>query len=188
MLAEQCESFTARPERMDRSLVAELFALDDWVARADLLRAALVDLTPGLEQQTLTGLGDAFVVAATALRHFQADPLLPDELLPPGWPGPGFRADYERFDAAFKAAWATRFADQPDALHPPAPPTPFPMSGAGSPKVRPIVLLWQAERDGPRTDGRQLAEPRSIACSCDASSATSGMATPREAATVRGRS
>jgi phenylacetic acid degradation operon negative regulatory protein len=37
------------------------------------------------------------------LRHFQADPLLPEELLPRGWPGAALRTEYDRFDAAYRA-------------------------------------------------------------------------------------
>ena len=46
---------------------------------------------------------NSFVVSAAVLRHFQADPLLPDEVLPPGWPGPALRDDYDRFDRAYRA-------------------------------------------------------------------------------------
>ena len=66
-----------------------------------------------LRRGTLGVLGVAFfVVSAAALRHMLADPLLPDELtsgaaFPRGWPGPALRADYERFDAAFKSARRT---------------------------------------------------------------------------------
>jgi phenylacetic acid degradation operon negative regulatory protein len=42
------------------------------------------------------------------LRHLQADPLLPAELLPARWPGSALRADYDRYDAAYRStlrAW-----------------------------------------------------------------------------------
>jgi len=51
-------------------------------------------------------------VSAAVLRHFQADPLLPTELLPANWPGAELRADYERYDATFKDAWRTWFHTQ----------------------------------------------------------------------------
>ena len=41
--------------------------------------------------------------SAAVLRHFQADPLLPEELLPRGWPGRALREDYDRFDLAHRA-------------------------------------------------------------------------------------
>ena len=31
------------------------------------------------------------------------DPLLPEELLPPRWPGTALRSEYDRFDAAYRA-------------------------------------------------------------------------------------
>ena len=42
------------------------------------------------------------------LRHLQADPLLPDALLPSGWPGAALREEYDRYDIAYRStlrAW-----------------------------------------------------------------------------------
>ena len=52
---------------------------------------------------TRRALADGFVTSAAVLRHLQADPLLPDELLPARWPGAALRADYDRYDAAYRA-------------------------------------------------------------------------------------
>jgi phenylacetic acid degradation operon negative regulatory protein len=44
------------------------------------------------------------------LRLFQHDPLLPDELLPATWPGAALRAEYDRYDTAYRStlrAWFT---------------------------------------------------------------------------------
>jgi phenylacetic acid degradation operon negative regulatory protein len=46
------------------------------------------------------------------LRHFQADPLLPEELLPRAWPGTGLRHDYDRFDLAYRALLREYFSRQ----------------------------------------------------------------------------
>lgn len=43
-------------------------------------------------------LADRFTVAAAALRHLLSDPLLPDALLPPDWPGSLLRACYDGFE------------------------------------------------------------------------------------------
>jgi phenylacetic acid degradation operon negative regulatory protein len=43
------------------------------------------------------------VLSAAVLRHFQADPLLPDALLPPRWPGAALRAEYDRYDRAYRS-------------------------------------------------------------------------------------
>jgi phenylacetic acid degradation operon negative regulatory protein len=40
-----------------------------------------------------------FVVAAAMVRHLLADPMLPDDLLPSGWPGPPLRTGYQSFAA-----------------------------------------------------------------------------------------
>ena len=37
------------------------------------------------------------------LRHLQADPLLPAELLPRDWPGGLLRATYDEWDARYRA-------------------------------------------------------------------------------------
>jgi phenylacetic acid degradation operon negative regulatory protein len=37
------------------------------------------------------------------LRHLQADPLLPEMLLPPGWPGVRLRTVYDTWDARYRA-------------------------------------------------------------------------------------
>jgi phenylacetic acid degradation operon negative regulatory protein len=40
-----------------------------------------------------------FVVAAAMVRHLLTDPVLPDDLLPSGWPGPALRTRYQGFAA-----------------------------------------------------------------------------------------
>lgn len=96
----------------DRSLAAALWDLDAWAQRARELEAAMAARAPALEEGDLDELAPSFVVAAAVLRHLVADPLLPDELLPGGWPGAGLRARYDRFDDAFTACWRAWFRDQ----------------------------------------------------------------------------
>lgn len=85
----------ARPE--DDGLVAGLWDLDGWRRRAESLRAAMASTPP-------TSLVPAFDLAAAVVRHLRDDPLLPPQLLLPGWPGGELRADYDRFEAGFQAA------------------------------------------------------------------------------------
>jgi phenylacetic acid degradation operon negative regulatory protein len=119
-LAELREGVWVRPDNLDRAwselvrerclhaearfddgvaagLVASLWDLPAWAARARQLEAALVDAGDR------DGLAAGFMVSAAALRHLLADPLLPAELLPDDWPGPRLRQRYERFDADYKA-------------------------------------------------------------------------------------
>ena len=72
--------------------------------RARELGARLDQLSDRLD--TDGAMASAFVTLAAVLRHLQADPLLPAELLPPGWPGPDLRAGQAQADAAFKVAMA----------------------------------------------------------------------------------
>ncbi len=108
----QCEWFAVQPVDDPAALAAGIFDLQGWPRRAIELRAALAALTARLEAGDIDVLGDAFVVSAAALRHLQADPLLPDVLTGSAWPGASLRDIYERFDAAFKAAWSAWFATQ----------------------------------------------------------------------------
>ncbi len=44
-----------------------------------------------------------FVAAAGMVRHLLTDPVLPDELLPDGWPGAALRDSYAQFAAELVA-------------------------------------------------------------------------------------
>ncbi len=83
----------------------DLWDLAAWSAGAASLRSELAGLLPRLEAGETGALADGFVTSAAVLRHLQHDPLLPPALLPPGWPGDGLRRHYDRYDAAFRAAW-----------------------------------------------------------------------------------
>lgn len=97
------QGWTAARLRFDHEPAAdELWPLDDWCRRAAGLGDAIGRLTPALERGDEDVLARGFVVAAAILRLFRADPLLPDDLLPEGWPGAALRADYDRFDEAYR--------------------------------------------------------------------------------------
>jgi phenylacetic acid degradation operon negative regulatory protein len=54
-------------------------------------------------------LAPGFELSAAVLRHLQADPLLPPELLPAEWPGASLRQTYDAWDARYRAtlrAWS----------------------------------------------------------------------------------
>ncbi len=71
-------------------LARQLWNLPGWAKTGgELLDAmAVADDIPG-----------RFTVAAAMVRHLLSDPVLPDELLPPGWPGERLRAGYTDFAA-----------------------------------------------------------------------------------------
>ncbi len=90
--------YSATPEADPRTLAAALWDLDGWVRTAARLEAEMADLPP-------TDPGDlapGFVLSATVLRHLQADPLLPADLLPESWPGTALRRAYEGWDARYR--------------------------------------------------------------------------------------
>lgn len=91
---------------------SELWDLSAWAATAEALRAEMSMLVGGLEAGDTTGLAAGFVTSAAVLRHLQADPLLPAELLPRDWPGQDLRADYDRYDAAYRSVLRTWFATE----------------------------------------------------------------------------
>lgn len=76
-------------------LAGQLWDLPRWAAAGDALLAAMA---------TADGRPDRFVVAAAIVRHLLTDPVLPEELLPAGWPGKRLRDDYFGFVADF-GAW-----------------------------------------------------------------------------------
>ncbi|HEX4081655.1 MAG TPA: PaaX family transcriptional regulator C-terminal domain-containing protein [Acidimicrobiales bacterium] len=91
----------------DRELVRRLWDLDGWARRADELTAGLAGLPPTGRDDLASG----FELSAAVLRHFQADPLLPADLLPPDWPGGQLRETYDDWDRRYRdvlAAWSRR--------------------------------------------------------------------------------
>ncbi|MDQ0603720.1 phenylacetic acid degradation operon negative regulatory protein [Streptomyces canus] len=87
-LAQVAERCTARPDRPAGELAAALWPLDAWAAtgRALLAHAARADRPAEL-----------FTAFAAVVRHLLADPVLPGELLPGGWPGEALRAAYANY-------------------------------------------------------------------------------------------
>ena len=82
-----------RPESVagdPAALAQRLWDLRGWAADAESL----------LEE--LAGASEPAVrlrVAAAMVRHIRSDPMLPPELLPPDWPGPRLRQDYDDYRA-----------------------------------------------------------------------------------------
>ena len=82
--------------------VTELWDLEAWADRAEELRSKL-----WVEPTDPEELAPGFVLSADVLRHLQADPLLPKELLPKYWPGEPLREDYAHWDRAYRALLGT---------------------------------------------------------------------------------
>lgn len=97
----QCTWLSSRPEDDPVELAYRLWDLDTWVARAERLRERM----QAVRVDRAGSLAPGFVLSAAVLRHFQADPLLPEALLPADWPGPALRDEYNAFDSAFRSAW-----------------------------------------------------------------------------------
>lgn len=70
------------------ALAGQLWDLADWCG----VGHRLLD-----EMACAADMPGRFVVAAAMVRHLLADPMLPDELLPPDWPGAQLRAAYHGF-------------------------------------------------------------------------------------------
>jgi len=91
------ELMTARPG--DPLVMARrLWDLPAWSGRARRLLGGLGALAPDGPEALAPG----FELSAAVLRHLQADPLLPVELLPADWPGTGLRATYDEWDARYR--------------------------------------------------------------------------------------
>ncbi len=91
------ERMVARPPEPGR-LVDRLWDVAEWSAGAEDLLAALRALVP----EGPDALAPGFELSAAVLRHLQADPLLPAELLPEGWPGDRLRATYDEWDLRYR--------------------------------------------------------------------------------------
>ncbi len=89
VVTEQCTWLSGTPDDDPVALAARLWDLAGWAARAGALMSAL---------DRAESPAGRFTVAAAALRHLLADPLLPDALLPPDWPGDRLRARYDGFE------------------------------------------------------------------------------------------
>lgn len=98
----------ARPEEARQ--VDARWDLDGWALTAAELRDEMASLVRPLERGDQSSLAEGFVTSAGVLRHLQADPLLPDELLPQRWPGGALRTDYDRFDTAYRRVLREWFA------------------------------------------------------------------------------
>jgi phenylacetic acid degradation operon negative regulatory protein len=97
-VGEDVEVMSARPAH-DVQLAERLWDLCAWSDRASALLAGLAAVPPlGPE-----ALAPGFELSAAVLRHLQADPLLPGELLPGDWPGAALRAAYDDWDAQYRA-------------------------------------------------------------------------------------
>ena len=82
----------------------DLWDLAGWAARARDLLGRLEHLPPTDPALLAPG----FELSAAVLRLLQADPLLPADLLPGDWPGPGLRNAYDAWDRRYRSvlrAW-----------------------------------------------------------------------------------
>jgi phenylacetic acid degradation operon negative regulatory protein len=101
VVTEHCTLVT--DARIDAAMTTRLWDLDAWSSGTHALRRDMRELVRPLERGDTDALAPGFVTSAAVLRQLQADPLLPDELLPPDWPGVTIREDYDRFDTAYRS-------------------------------------------------------------------------------------
>jgi phenylacetic acid degradation operon negative regulatory protein len=97
-LGGDVELMTAHPDDAAQ-LATRLWDLPAWSSRA----ASLLDRLGELEPSGPAALAPGFELSAAVLRHLQADPLLPDELLPRDWPGVRLRSRYDQWDAKYRS-------------------------------------------------------------------------------------
>jgi phenylacetic acid degradation operon negative regulatory protein len=106
-ITAQCETYRVFPDD-SRRLAALLFEPEEWAAAARQLRATLRGATRSLPRDD--AIAPAFIAGAQVAAHLRADPLLPEALLPPRWPGEALRRDYVEYLQAFSAAAQRWFA------------------------------------------------------------------------------
>lgn len=98
----QADRFVGRPDDDPVTLAAALFPLEPWAAEAGRLVTQLDAMRARLDGRRPAPLAAGFELAAAALRHLVADPLLPEALWPPGWPEPALREAYGAHDRSFR--------------------------------------------------------------------------------------
>jgi phenylacetic acid degradation operon negative regulatory protein len=91
------------------ALADRLWDLDRWAADARDLERNMASTLPLLVAGETAALRDGFLLAAAVLRLLSADPLLPDELVPPDWPGATLRVQYDEYEAALQGVLRTWF-------------------------------------------------------------------------------
>ncbi|MCW2794671.1 PaaX family transcriptional regulator C-terminal domain-containing protein [Nocardioides sp.] len=96
--ASALRTFRATPEQDPAALAAGLWDLGSWADEA----AGAIDLLGSTTEPA-----ERLAVAAHLVRHLAADPLLPPELWPDGWPAPQARAAYAGYQQELRAlgAW-----------------------------------------------------------------------------------
>jgi phenylacetic acid degradation operon negative regulatory protein len=111
VLDRQCVHFHGAATDIAEHIVRSLFSLDEWADDANRLVAAMrAELDPtGRPADSSAAFSFQFALSIAVVRHLQLDPLLPDALLPAGWPGNELRETYRRFDDAFKRRMNSAF-------------------------------------------------------------------------------
>jgi phenylacetic acid degradation operon negative regulatory protein len=92
-IAERVRVLHARDDD-PADLAARLWDLDGWACAG---RRLLTDMAEAADMPA------RFVTAAGMVRHLLTDPVLPEELLPAGWPGDDLRQAYTEFAAELVA-------------------------------------------------------------------------------------
>ena len=116
VLSAQAERWIARPDPTEALDVAAAFSLPAAAERSRRLLGDLAPVTAALAAGDLDQLAPAFALGAAALQQVRRDPLLPPELVGPGWPGTALRAAYVEYQEAFSTAarsWFTEVRAEP---------------------------------------------------------------------------
>jgi len=110
VVEDQCQTWAGRPDGDARVLAAELFDVQTWADRAEMLTERLRGATNRVRAAGDASLGDAFVAGAASLAHIRIDPLLPRELAPALASGDALRFAYHSYEEAFSKALRSWFA------------------------------------------------------------------------------
>jgi phenylacetic acid degradation operon negative regulatory protein len=111
VLDQQCTHFHGAATDITTDRMRSLFSLGEWADDATaLIEAMEIELRPRKQADSTGSFRYEFALSIAVVRHLQADPLLPVELIGDRWPGHILRSTYRRFDHAFKQRLKVRSA------------------------------------------------------------------------------
>ena len=117
VVADQCRTLRApSPTASPADLAADLWDLDGWADRAHALRRRLGAVVGALDAGDLAALAGASSSPPPCCATSRPTRSCPPSCCPAAGPATTLRADYDRYDPAYKAVWTAWYREQRAAI------------------------------------------------------------------------